>query len=314
MKTRTKLTIITGIAMFGIMFLSANAQYMENKSLSHFENSFSIIEEQVRYDVFYNVTNASIDNVQLNCDSSSLTLSILSDYDGTLQLDIPNEMLSGIFMVLVDGQEWDDVSINGNTLTVNFTENTSTVKILGSYDLSTSKNDGVCDVIHNPPHSYIVSPLKQFNSGISFDKIECKDNLVLIQKYDGSPVCVNPSSMWSLTERDWMKLVTFEITSGFPIHEIENGQIISVKLVKDESCLPYIIIEVDSKDSGNLEIFLSRNILDPKINGQDDSFLVIEDGIEVPYSERDNYAEYRILDIPFEQGTKSIEIIATCLI
>jgi hypothetical protein len=120
--------------------------------------------------------------------------------------------------------------------------------------------------------------------------------------------------MWSLTERDWMKLVTFETTSGFPIHEIENGQMISMKLVKDESCLPYIIIEIDSKDSGNLEIFLSRNILDPKINGQDDSFLVLEDGIEVTYSERDNSAEHRILDIPFEKGVKSIEIIATCLI
>jgi hypothetical protein len=158
------------------------------------------------------------------------------------------------------------------------------------------------------------SPLKQFKSGIPIDQIQCKENLERIQKHDDIPACVKSSSIWFLTERDWMKLVTFETISGFPRHEIENGQIISMKLVKDESCFPYIVITIDSKDSGSLEIFVSRTILDPKINGQDDSLLVLSDGIEVAYDERDNSIEYRILNIPFEKGTKSIEIIATCLI
>lgn len=158
------------------------------------------------------------------------------------------------------------------------------------------------------------APLKQFKSGIPIDQIQCKENLERIQKHDDTPACVKSSSMWFLTERDWMKLVTFETISGFPRHEIKNGQIISMKLVKDESCFPYIIVTIDSKDSGNLEISVSRTILDPKINGQDDSFLVLSDGIEVAYDERDSSIEYRILNIPFEKGAKSIEIIATCLI
>ena len=49
----------------------------------------------------------------------------------------------------------------------------------------------------------IKSPLKQFNSGISFDKIQCKENLVLAQKYDGSPACVSVVTKQKLVERGW---------------------------------------------------------------------------------------------------------------
>ncbi len=46
-------------------------------------------------------------------------------------------------------------------------------------------------------------PLKQTQSGISFNEIQCKQNLVLIQKYDGSPACVTESTKLKLIERGW---------------------------------------------------------------------------------------------------------------
>lgn len=49
----------------------------------------------------------------------------------------------------------------------------------------------------------VKSPLKQFKSGIPFDEIQCKDNLVLIQKSDGSPACVKPKSINTLILRGW---------------------------------------------------------------------------------------------------------------
>ncbi len=51
---------------------------------------------------------------------------------------------------------------------------------------------------------YNMSPLKQIQSGISFDEIQCKQNLVLIQKYDGSSACVNRETIPKLFERGWM--------------------------------------------------------------------------------------------------------------
>ncbi len=59
-----------------------------------------------------------------------------------------------------------------------------------------------------------ISPLKQFKSGISIDGIQCKENLVLLQKYNGSPACVKPSSVIDLIKRNWM--VTEEI-EGYAI-------------------------------------------------------------------------------------------------
>jgi hypothetical protein len=49
------------------------------------------------------------------------------------------------------------------------------------------------------------TPLKQFKAGVSIDKTQCRDNFVLIQKYDGSPVCVKPETKQKLIERGWAK-------------------------------------------------------------------------------------------------------------
>ena len=57
--------------------------------------------------------------------------------------------------------------------------------------------------------------------GISVDKIKCKDNLVLIQKYDGSPACVKPESILNLIERGWAQNTTQENISSM----MERGNI-----------------------------------------------------------------------------------------
>ena len=48
-----------------------------------------------------------------------------------------------------------------------------------------------------------LSPLKQFKSGIPINEIICKEDLVLLQKSDGSPACVMESTKQKLIERDW---------------------------------------------------------------------------------------------------------------
>ncbi|MEK6614816.1 MAG: hypothetical protein AABZ32_01705, partial [Bacteroidota bacterium] len=57
--------------------------------------------------------------------------------------------------------------------------------------------------------SIISSPLKQFKSGISVDKITCKENLQLIIKNNGNPACVKPDTIPKLVERNAIKLSSF---------------------------------------------------------------------------------------------------------
>lgn len=50
----------------------------------------------------------------------------------------------------------------------------------------------------------IILPLKQFKSGVPISEIECKDDLVLLQKYDGTPACVREQTIPKLIERGWI--------------------------------------------------------------------------------------------------------------
>lgn len=59
-----------------------------------------------------------------------------------------------------------------------------------------------------------LSPLKQFKSGVPVDEIECKEGLVLLQRHDGSPACVKPTSVIDLIKRNWMVI---EDVSGYAI-------------------------------------------------------------------------------------------------
>jgi hypothetical protein len=74
-------------------------------------------------------------------------------------------------------------------------------------------------------------PLRQFNSGISIDEIQCKENLVLIQKHNGSPACVKPETKIKLVERGWVKTTTLQEIDdssdslNLNIARIEDGRI-----------------------------------------------------------------------------------------
>lgn len=72
----------------------------------------------------------------------------------------------------------------------------------GEFAVRTNHGGGYLDrTVYPVPWS--MPPLKQFESGISFDEIQCKDGLVLIQKYNGSPACVKPDSVVELLTRGW---------------------------------------------------------------------------------------------------------------
>lgn len=54
-------------------------------------------------------------------------------------------------------------------------------------------------------------PLKQFKDGFAIDEIYCKDDLVLLPKYDDTPACVTEQTKQKLIERGWTKRVLPEI-------------------------------------------------------------------------------------------------------
>lgn len=83
------------------------------------------------------------------------------------------------------------------------------------------------EVFYEKPH---VSPLKQFKSGILLNEIQCRDSLILVTKYDGSPACTKPETKTKLIERGWGKPLSN--ISEIPLPKISQKD--AVKIIEND--------------------------------------------------------------------------------
>ena len=81
----------------------------------------------------YDVTGAMVIGAIVNLDNNSIIFNLVDADNGTLTVSPSTQTQSGIFMVLVDGEEANDVTINGNDVTVNFPAGSETIEVIGTY-------------------------------------------------------------------------------------------------------------------------------------------------------------------------------------
>ena len=98
--------------------------------------------EEVVYDleseVDYNISGGSVESITANVNGNSVVVSIQNaDDGGELTITLPNNVVTpfndGTFFVLVNDEESDDASQNGNTVTVPFEADASTIEIIGTF-------------------------------------------------------------------------------------------------------------------------------------------------------------------------------------
>ncbi|WP_148702886.1 PEFG-CTERM sorting domain-containing protein [Nitrosopumilus piranensis] len=85
------------------------------------------------YCVPFSITGGAVTSATLNTDDNSIVININAKKDGTLTVTPSKTVQDGIFMVLVDGQEWDDVEIVANKVTVMFPAGTEQIEIIGTF-------------------------------------------------------------------------------------------------------------------------------------------------------------------------------------
>ncbi len=85
------------------------------------------------YCVPYSISGGMVTGASINNNDKSIIVRISADEDGTLTLNPDESILSGIFMVLVDGQEWDDVEISGNDVTIMFPAGAEKIEVVGTF-------------------------------------------------------------------------------------------------------------------------------------------------------------------------------------
>jgi len=81
----------------------------------------------------YDITGGAITGSTINLDNNSIVLNLSAVDDGTLTISPSESTQSGIFMVLIDGEEANDVTIDGNTVTVPFLAGAETIEIIGTF-------------------------------------------------------------------------------------------------------------------------------------------------------------------------------------
>jgi len=81
----------------------------------------------------YEISGGIITSATVNTNDNSIIININADDDGTLTISPSESTQSGIFMILVDGEESDDAEINGNTVTVPFFAGSETIEIIGTF-------------------------------------------------------------------------------------------------------------------------------------------------------------------------------------
>jgi predicted secreted protein with PEFG-CTERM motif len=85
------------------------------------------------YCVPYSISGGMVTGASINNNDNSVIVKISADEDGTLTLNPDESILNGIFMVLVDGQEWDEVEISGNEVTVMFPAGAEKIEVIGTF-------------------------------------------------------------------------------------------------------------------------------------------------------------------------------------
>ncbi len=81
----------------------------------------------------YSISGGMVTGASMNPDDNSIVIRINANNDGTITLNPSDETMGGIFMVLVDGEESDDVEIDGNSVTIMFLAGTEEIEVFGAY-------------------------------------------------------------------------------------------------------------------------------------------------------------------------------------
>lgn len=109
----------------------------------------------------------------------------------------------------------------------------------------------------------------------------------------------------------------FEVNAGssgtFDVpYTIKGGTIKSILVDPD---ILGVIVTIQADKDGSITLDLGRSWIDAKkSDGTDDTYIILIDGLEVPYQESSVGPSSRIVTIQFQEGDSDIEIIGTFVI
>ena len=81
----------------------------------------------------YSITGGVVTDTSVNIKDKSIVISIDAHDDGVLTLSPSKDVIDGMEIVLVDGEQWDDAEITGNDVTVMFLAGAEEIEVIGTW-------------------------------------------------------------------------------------------------------------------------------------------------------------------------------------
>jgi len=95
-------------------------------------------------------------------------------------------------------------------------------------------------------------------------------------------------------------------------YTIQGGKVTNISLDPDNFTL---VVQIESPDEGTISLKIPRESMDAqKPNGQDETFIVLIDDIQVPYDSTLTDSQVRFITINFEEGDSEVEVIGTFMV
>lgn len=123
------------------------------------------------YCIPFTISGATVSSSSLNPQSKSIIIMLNDAKEGTLTIKPSTNIIQGIFMVLLDGEESGDVTINGNEVTIMFPEGSTEIEVIGTFVIPEFGPVTVLILIIAIVSSVIISS-KKLNLLIPFQKFQ----------------------------------------------------------------------------------------------------------------------------------------------
>lgn len=81
----------------------------------------------------YSITGATVSSSSINIKNKSIVIMLTNSNGGTLNISPSTDIIKGISMVLVDGQEWSAQTISGNDVTITLPHGAKKIEVIGTF-------------------------------------------------------------------------------------------------------------------------------------------------------------------------------------
>jgi predicted secreted protein with PEFG-CTERM motif len=81
----------------------------------------------------YSISGASVSSSLINTKDKSIVIMLSNSNGGTLNIKPSSQIIRGISSVLIDGQESDNVIVNGNDITITFPAGAEKIEVIGTF-------------------------------------------------------------------------------------------------------------------------------------------------------------------------------------